>query len=62
MTKEQEQKLKQAKIERLNYLRDQYRRMEVGASPAEVTALRMEGAVINKRLEVAGRRGRSSIR
>lgn len=53
---EQRQRIIQAKIERLSFLQEQYRKMESGASPAERDALRMEGAVLNKRLEVAKRR------
>lgn len=52
------EKIKKDKIERLVWLRDQYRRMQLGASKEEKMALRYESAVLAKRLEVAQRGGR----
>jgi hypothetical protein len=49
---------KQVKLARLKKLREGYRMLEKGASPAERTALRMESAVLQKRIEVAGREAR----
>ena len=51
-----EQERTQAKIERLKYLQKQYKKLQLGATPAEKKALVLESAVLAKRLEVAGRR------
>jgi hypothetical protein len=59
MTQEEQKELqRQAKIERLRMLQKQYRMLEKGASPEESLALKCEGAVLAKRLEVAQRGGR----
>lgn len=52
MTDEQR---KQAKIERLKWLRKQYIELEKGATPKEKKSLVLESAVLQKRLEVASR-------
>ena len=59
MTEEERRKLqRQAKIERLRMLQKQYRMLENGATTQESLALKCEGAVLAKRLEVAQRDGR----
>lgn len=46
---------RQAKIARMTKLKEDYFKMEKGASPAELQALKMESAVLQKRLEVTSR-------
>lgn len=55
MTEAQKDKIKKDKYERLNWLREQYRKMQLGASKEEKIALKCESAVLAKRLEVASR-------
>ena len=55
MTEAQKDKIKKDKYERLNWLREQYRKMQLGASKEEKIALKCESAVLAKRLEVVSR-------
>lgn len=54
----EEQKRKQDKIERLKWLQEQYKRLQIGATKEEKLGLLCESAVIAKRLEVAQRGSR----
>lgn len=59
MTDEEKRQMrKQAKIERLEWLRKQYRMLEAGATPREKQAIVCESAILSKRLEVAQRGAR----
>lgn len=56
MTPEQERQLRiQIKIERMKYLREQYKRLKIDATDSERVALTCEDAVRAKKLEVASR-------
>ena len=57
MTEEKKLQYKKSKIERLVWLKEQYRRLQIGANSKERLALACESAVLQKRLEVTSRGG-----
>lgn len=56
MTEAKKEQIRQAKVARLAQLKSDYRKLQVGATPAEKAALVAESAILQKRLEVASRR------
>lgn len=54
----EEQKRKQEKIERLKWLQEQYKRLQIGATKEEKLGLLYESAIVQKKLEVAQRGSR----